>query len=307
MIKVLVLGASGMLGSMVADVLSRDPAVAVSATVRSESLVGRVQKWLPKVECRIFEGGQACSGSSLEVLAGYDWIINCIGITKPIIQDDNAASVERAIQINAVLPHKIAAHVAPTGARMLQIATDCAYSGAKGAYREDDPHDALDVYGKTKSLGEVKQPGMHHLRCSIIGPEPKDFKFLLEWFRRQPRGARLRGYTNHLWNGVTTLHFAKVSLGIVKTGLNMPSLQHLVPADAVTKDGLLREFARCYDREDIEIEGVEAASAVDRTLATNRPDVNQAIWQAAGYRRPPSTVEMVREMSRHDYLRGTLV
>lgn len=302
--KVIVLGASGMLGSMVVDVLSREPGIAVSATVRSESLVKRLQASLPAVTWRIFEGNPASPGSSLEVLSGYEWIINCIGITKPLIQEDNAASVERAIQLNAVLPHKIAAHAAHTGARVLQIATDCAYSGASGGYREGDPHDALDVYGKTKSLGEVKEPGMHHLRCSIIGPEPKDFKFLLEWFRRQPPGARLKGYTNHLWNGVTTLHFARVSVGIIKAGLSVPSLQHLVPADAITKDGLLREFARCYDRGDIEIVGVEADSTVDRTLSTSHPEVNLAIWQAAGYRRPPSTVEMVREMSRYDYVMG---
>ena len=66
------------------------------------------------------------------------------------------------------------------GARVLQIATDCVYSGAQGAYVETDLHDALDVYGKTKSLGECQEPNVYHLRCSIIGPEPKDFKFLIE-------------------------------------------------------------------------------------------------------------------------------
>jgi dTDP-4-dehydrorhamnose reductase len=303
MIKVLVLGASGMLGSMMADVLSRDSSVTVSATVRSEKVLARLRTWLPGVVCRVFEGAQACTGASLDVMSGHDWIINCIGITKPLIRDDNAADVERAIQINAVLPHRIAAHAARTGARLVQIATDCTYSGARGAYYEDDPHDALDVYGKTKSLGEVKHPGVHHLRCSIIGPEPKEYKFLLEWVRRQPHGARLKGFTNHLWNGVTTLHFARLTLGIIKAGLTIPPVQHIVPADAITKDALLREFARSYGREDIEIQSVEADLGVDRTLRTRRPDVNQTIWKAAGYGRVPGAVEMVHELSQFDYLR----
>lgn len=302
----LVLGASGMLGSMVADVLSRDPALAVTGTVRSESLVGAVQKRLPGVEWRLFDGERACSGSDLEVLSGYDWVINCIGVTKPLIRDDHAPDVERAVQINTVLPYRLGVRIAHDGGRMLQIATDCVYSGARGAYREDDPHDALDVYGKTKSLGEARYPGVHHLRCSIVGPEPKDFRFLLEWFRRQSRHARVKGYTNHRWNGITTLHFAKLGLGIIKTGLTLPAVQHVVPGDTVTKEELLREFARWYRREDIEIEGVAATSTVDRTLGTGRPDVNRTIWQAAGYPEPPRVSEMVGEVSRHDYLLAAL-
>jgi dTDP-4-dehydrorhamnose reductase len=293
-----------MLGSMVTDVLSRDPDIALSATVRSPRLIEWMRKCLPRVESRLFDGGHAGSEEVVDALSGFDWIINCIGITKPLIKDDSAADVERAIQINAALPHAIASHAARTGARLLQIATDCVYSGAAGSYREDDPHDALDVYGKTKSLGEVRLPGAHHLRCSIVGPEPKDFKFLLEWFRRQPRRARLKGYTNQRWNGVTTLHFGRICRGIIKTAMSVPFLQHVVPGDALSKEELLRVFARWYDRGDIEIEPVEAESAADRTLATAHPDVNIALWQAAGYDRPPSTEEMIREVSRYDCLVG---
>jgi dTDP-4-dehydrorhamnose reductase len=305
MITVLVLGASGMLGSMVADVFSRDPAVAVSATVRSEALRARAQERLPDVRWRLFDGDRV-DGCWLDVLSGHQWIVNCIGVTKPRIRDAIASDLERAIRINAALPYRLASVAAELNARVLQIATDCVYSGTRGAYREEDAHDPLDVYGKTKSLGEVPHDLVHHLRCSIVGPEPKEFKFLLEWFRRQPRGARVKGYVNHLWNGVTTLHFARVSLGVIKAGLNVPAVQHVVPGDAVTKDGLLREFARWYDRADVTIDGVEAAQAVDRRLGTSRPEVNQAIWRAAGYEHPPCVSEMVGEVSRYEYRMGGL-
>ncbi len=301
MIRVIVLGASGMLGSMVANVLSQDPQLAVAATVRSESLSRIAGARLRGVEWRIFEAGGPGRLSDLDVLREQEWIVNCIGITKPLIHDDAPADIVRAVRVNAVLPYRIAAQASSTGARVIQIATDCVYSGARGAYQEDDPHDALDVYGKTKSLGEVPRPRVYHLRCSIVGPEPKEGKSLLEWFCRQPRRARVKGYTNHLWNGVTTLHFARVTQAIIKTGLELPLRQHLVPSGVVTKGELLRLFARCYGRGDVEIESVAVERRVDRTLGTRRPDINRTLWTAAGYVEPPGIPEMILEASRYAY------
>lgn len=307
MIRVIILGASGMLGSMVANVLSQDPALAVAATVRSQCLSTIAKARLPGVEWRIFEAGGPGHRSDLDVLRGQEWIVNCIGITKPLIHDDTPADVERALQVNAVLPYRIAAQAAASGARVIQIATDCVYSGARGAYQEDDPHDALDVYGKTKSLGEVPRPRVYHLRCSIVGPEPKEGKSLLEWFCRQPRRARVKGYVNHRWNGVTTLQFARVTQAIIKTGLDLPIRQHLVPSGVVTKDELLRLFARCYGRGDVEIESVAVERRIDRTLGTRRPDINRALWTAAGYAEPPGIPEMILEASRYAYRMAGLV
>ena len=184
---------------------------------------------------------------------------------------------------------------------MLQIATDCVYSGAKGAYTESDLHDALDVYGKTKSLGETYLPSVSHLRCSIIGPEPKDFKFLIEWFRRQPNGAQVNGFTNHLWNGVTTLHFARVCEGVICKNIALPHLQHLVPAESETKSEMLRDFAEAYARPDIIIRDVEAKTVIDRTLSTSNIELNDALWRAAGYDQPPTVRQMIHELGAFDY------
>lgn len=301
MIRVIVLGASGMLGSMVVDVLSPDPALAVSGTVRSQSLLDKARERLPVVDWRLFNATMMDCRSALEVIDGHEWVINTIGITKPLIRDDNAFEIERAIWINSMLPHLIGARAAAVGAHVLQIATDCVYSGMRCTYVEADPHDALDVYGKTKSLGESMQANMHHLRCSIIGPEPKEYKFLLEWFRRQPYGAQVNGYVNHLWNGVTTLHFAKICQGIIKSNIVLPHLQHVVPTGMVTKAEMLREFAKAYARQDIQIVDVEAKNVVDRTLATNNQELNRLLWEAAGYDRPPTVPEMITELSEYDY------
>src|SRR5439155_15953271 len=155
MTKVLVLGGSGMLGSMVADLLSRNGTFEVTATVRDAALAADFGARLPRAAWRVFRFDG--DPPSPDLLDGHAWIVNAIGITKPLIRDDQPAEIERAIEVNARLPHLIGHRVRRSGARVLQIATDCVYSGRQGGYVESDAHDALDVYGKTKSLGESFQ------------------------------------------------------------------------------------------------------------------------------------------------------
>jgi dTDP-4-dehydrorhamnose reductase len=294
--NVLILGGSGMLGSMLVDWFSRDPALSLTATVRTASLSERMQSLYPKVRWEVadFRGPH-----DFATFDGQQWIVNAIGITKPLIREDNAAEILNAIEINSLLPHTVGREAQRRNARVLQIATDCVYSGAKGHYVESDVHDALDVYGKTKSLGECFLPNTHHLRCSIIGPEPKDFKFLIEWFRRQPQDTTVNGFVNHHWNGVTTLHFAKICKGIMETEPTLPHRQHVVPSGFVTKAQMLHDFAKAYNRPDIVIRDAEAKTVIDRTLDTNRPEANLALWGGAGYTQPPTVTEMILELGQY--------
>lgn len=250
--KVTILGNTGMLGSMLANTWDGE----FTSTDRSQ--VNAFDK---------------------EFLSIEGTVINCIGLIKPQIKH----TID-AIVVNSYFPHML-----PAGA--IQIATDCVYSGAKGNYVETDPHDALDVYGKTKSLGEA--PHIKNLRCSIIGPEVKNHSSLLDWFLSQ---ESVKGFTNHLWNGITTYHFSKICQGIVREGIELPNLQHIVPADVVTKAELLEIINRAYGKS-IAIEHVEAPEAIDRTLATNNPELNLKLWQAAGYAKPPTIQEMVEELA----------
>ncbi|RKY11994.1 MAG: NAD-dependent dehydratase [Planctomycetota bacterium] len=304
--KVLVLGASGMLGSMVTDFLSRDEDLSVMATVRTPELRDMVSGRVGDVDWELFEiKDEIQTTEQLRRFKNPDWIVNAIGIIKPYARDGKPREVERAIVGNACFPYWLAE--AFEKSCILQIATDCVYSGAKGNYVESDKHDALDVYGKTKSLGEVVLANINHLRCSIIGPEPKSYVSLLEWFRRQPKNAKISGFTNHLWNGVTTLHFAKICHGIIKNNVELPHLQHLIPDRDITKHDLLYCFGRCFRRSDIEITATSAENEIDRTLATENEDLNAELWQNAGYRgRPPTVPEMVEELAAFDYRFGSL-
>jgi len=299
--SVLILGASGMLGSMVTDFLSHDEQLSVSATMRSPELITRASERIKNVKWLIFEvKDQLQTIQQLQELGRFDWIINAIGIIKPYAHDDQPKEVERAITVNAAFPHWLVRTFEHT--RILQIATDCVYSGAKGHYVESDKHDALDTYGKTKSLGEVLLANVTHLRCSIIGPEPKSYVSLLEWFRRQAPNVKISGFTNHLWNGVTTLHFAKICHGIIKGDSTLGHIQHVIPSGDITKNDLLCRFARYYKRSDIEIAATDAPQAIDRTLATENRQGNILLWKNAGYqKRPPKVEEMVEELAGFEF------
>jgi len=302
--NVTVLGGSGMLGSMVAEVLSRDPELNVSATVRSQTLADHCKHILPDVEWRIFEAVSTGRDAILRAINGAHWIINAIGITKPYAHDDDPPQVENAIRINSSFPYDLSACARPLGAKVIQIATDCVYSGRTGSYSETDLHDPLDVYGKTKSLGEVLYPGTHCLRCSIIGPEPKSYVFLIEWFRRQPNRAELNGFVNHQWNGVTTLHFARLCSGAIRSGIPLSRLQHVIPTGSLSKYELLRAFASHFQRDDIQIYPTEAKVVVDRTLSTKYEALNRSLWAQAGYAEPPTIPAMVAELASFDYRFG---
>jgi len=299
--KVIVLGGSGMLGSMVADFLSLDSTIKVAATVRTKELAAKCRECISNVNWVLFDASSPDLDKALDVINGYDWVINAIGITKPLVHDNNAFEVERAIWINSVLPYRLVRKAGSNNAKVIQIGTDCVYSGRKGNYTEKDEYDPLDVYGKSKSLGETASPGNYLLRCSIIGPEPKEHKFLLDWFLGQSQNAKVSGYTNHKWNGVTTLQFARLCRGFITQGGNITAPQHIIPNGEITKCDMLREFAKCYRREDITVTPVQAPAVIDRTLKTINETSNLAIWKAAGYAKPPSVPEMIAELAEFSY------
>lgn len=296
--KVLVLGGSGMLGSMVTDYLSRDLRLEVSATARNDETLNTMKAFIPTAGW-IYH---AYRSDLPHALPDCDWYINCIGVTKPCIDESSTASISAAIATNSLSPFYYAQKAEESTARMIQIATDCVYSGKVGMYGESEPHDALDVYGKTKSLGEPNAEHVTNLRCSIIGPEAIRQRFLLEWVRNQPKNELLEGYGYHVWNGITTYHFAKICKGIILENNEVLKVQHIVPFDCVTKYELLCEIAKVYGRDDLKIAEKSGKPIVDRELVTEHEEINANLWRAAGYVIPPTIHQMLKELKEYDYL-----
>lgn len=284
-----------MLGSMVVDVLAADGRWSVAGSVRTAELAAACRERLPDVEWRVLDAGDERSLAG--ALDGAAWVVNAIGLTKPFVHDDDPAEVERAVWGNAIFPFRLSQAAEAVGANVIQIATDCVYSGAIGQYVESAPHDALDVYGKTKSLGEVRRPNMFLLRCSIIGPEPSTPSYLLEWLRNQPAGATVNGYTDHRWNGVTTHAFGRLCAGIIGGAEVASGLQHVIPTGEVTKAELLELMASAYGRGDITVVPGASAHSVDRTLRTEAPEANAALWASAGYAVAPTVAQMVSDVA----------
>ena len=268
--KILILGKSGMLGSMVYKNLSNK--FDVVGLGRGDIDVSNVTK---NVLQRIVEP--------------FDWVINCIGIIKHNL-DESVDSWDMAIKVNSVFPLILGT----TGKRVIQIETDCVYDGSEGKYTERKPHDAIDVYGKTKSLGEFPFKNVIHLRTSIIGPGNP--KALMDWFLSQ---SEVTGYANHFWNGITTLQFAKLCEGIISSNYQTGFTQHIVPGDWVTKYRLLRYINEIYGK-DIKIILGYSEVKINRLLNTINVDRNSELWKMAGYKNPPIIREMIQEMRNYE-------
>lgn len=290
MTKVLILGASGMLGSMVARVLAQEPELALRTTVRTQRIESVEAKQLR------FDLTRHLVGSLLE-RADCEWVINAIGTTKPRIDERDPSSVENALRVNALFPYRLAAEARKRNQKVIQIATDGVFSGARGPYDESCPHDAPDIYGKTKSLGEVPADNVVHLRCSIVGIDRSAPHSLLTWALSAPPGAELPGYTAQLWNGITTLQFARLCLAVIR-GATVPSVQHVVPADAVTKADLLELILSVFRRYDVAVRR-EPGPPADRRLSTSTPQTNRTLWARAGYPSPPTVLYMLQELARY--------
>ncbi len=266
--NVLVLGVSGMLGSMVFDYLSKNPDLNVYGTVRNPKY--------KREKIMLFDAYDISQLESAQFLnLKIEYIINCIGITKPFSKDDDPAGVKRAIAINSKFPWELAEYTRKNNIKVIQIATDCVYSGKKGLYTEDDPHDPLDVYGKSKSLGEVFDGSALLIRCSIIGPEPKEQKsFLYEWFLNQEVGSTIGGYEHHSWNGVTTLQFAQICEKIITLDkydelVQESPIQHFIQNPTVNKFELMNIFNDIFNKN-LQINRVNIPDqSVDRSLSTN--------------------------------------
>ena len=276
MTNILVLGVSGMLGSMVFDYLSKNPDFDVYGTVRNPKFL--------KDKIYLFDAYEIFQLENRQFLdLKIEYIINCIGITKPFSKDDDPEGVKRAIQINADFPWKLASYAKKYNAKIIQIGTDCVYSGKKGKYSEEDAHDPLDVYGKSKSLGEVFDGSMLIIRCSIIGPEfKKETSFLLEWFLSQPNGGTIGGFEHHIWNGVTTLQFAQLCEKIITSSMYDELVQksyihHYIPNNTVNKYQLIHVFNDIFEKE-LKINRVnKPEQKIDRSLATKYSGLDKII------------------------------
>ncbi len=288
MSKVVILGGTGMIGSGLAHAfVERD------FDVRITNRSGNPLPGLPDAKVSQFDAFTDDLEQLLTQFSTGDFVINCIGLVKAQIDDSSRTSRDKAVALNAEFPGRLAAIAEAKDLRVIQMATDCVFSGISSAHNESAPHDAHDVYGKTKSLGEVPSPAVMNLRVSVIG---RGTQGLYRWVASQPSGASIQGYTDHMWNGISSAAYGRILVGLVTNALFKAGIQHIVPADSVDKDALVRLIASHEGRADLQIVAKKSGRAVDRTLATEQPDFNEKLWAAAGYSPIPTIAQLVAEI-----------
>lgn len=217
-------------------------------------------------------------------------VVNCIGIVK---QRSEAKAAIPSIEINALLPHRLLELCQLYGARLIHLSTDCVFSGRTGNYRESDPPDPMDLYGRSKLLGEVEEaPGLT-LRTSIIGLELSRFTGLVEWFLAQ-RGI-IHGFTRAIYTGFTTRELARV---LDHVFVNSPRLHGVwqVASMPITKYDLLVRLAQALDRTDVDIV-IDDGFVCDRSLRAD------AFAAETGYV-APSWDTMIDELAAEIRARG---
>ncbi len=311
--NIVVLGANGMLGHKMLQVLASKHDVVGVVRHPNDTLV------------RMMRGrGASILISSIDPVATlrgmsnnhhFDAVINCVGLIK---QRPDAESRLAAVEINSALPHRLSAWCAENDSRLVHVSTDCVFSGKLGAgnfdykhlarlqqddferalwchktksgqrvlYTEASPTDAEDVYGKSKALGEVVSD--RHavtIRTSIIGRELSNHASLVDWFLGQKAA---RGFIDHYWSGVSTLHLAQFVRDHVLPDSELSGL-HQLAMPPIHKARLLELIGRSFGRE-IPIEHVESGKPINRVLDGTPLDARTG-------RRAPRWEEMIGQMA----------
>ena len=289
--NILILGATGMLGHKLMQVLSQRfkviGTVRGPATTYADHPVLRQMPLLGDVRVENFDSVVHALASARPVV-----VINCIGIVKQL---PAAKDPLLSIAINALFPHQLARLCQATGTRLIHVSTDCVFSGCKGNYAESDVADAEDLYGRTKFLGEVSYDGCLTLRTSIIGRELETSHGLIEWFLSQ-EGKTIHGYKRAIFSGFTTNAFAEIIAQIITEHPDMQGVWH-VASEPISKFELLSLVKQVYGL-DVQIEPDETV-VIDRSLNADR-------FRRATGLVPPSWSDMIEQMYRDSTLYSEL-
>lgn len=261
-IRVLVLGATGMLGSTIFRTFSADQRLETMGTMRDARGAAH---FAPDLRSSLVPDVHLADEAGLLNTFAYakpDVVVNCVGIIKQL---PSANDHSESLTINALLPHRLAKYSDMVGARLVHFSTDCVFSGKQGKYKEADFPDANDLYGRTKYLGEVAYRNTVTLRTSIIGHELTSAKSLVDWFLGQ--SGEVKGYRKAVFSGLPTIEVARVVRNIVLSHPELYGLYHL-SVNPINKYELLQLVAEAYKKKITIIPDDQIA--IDRSLNSDR-------------------------------------
>lgn len=273
--KILILGASGMLGNAMLKSFSQDNSYQVNGTIRSKNKIS----YFPKnIQHLLISNVNVENNTHLinvfeEIKP--DVVINCIGLIKQLDECNDPISV---IPINSLFPHKLNQLSSHYKARLIHFSTDCVFSGKQGMYKENDLSDANDLYGRTKYLGEVKDKNAITLRTSIIGHELSGSKSLVDWALSQT--GEIKGFKEAIFSGLPTYELSNLVRDYVVPNKKLKGLFH-VASDPINKLELLRLIYKIY--------GKNIKIIPDSTVVINRSLDPSKFNNLTGYKSPTWT------------------
>lgn len=289
--KILILGGNGMLGKDMVNAFIKNGFKNITYTTRDKPLKINEIKNNKNVYFLKFNIDKNVESKLKKIdKLNFDIIINCIGVVKPRINQNNIESLKEAITVNSIFPHTLR-NILNKNTLIFQIATDCVFSGKIGKYNENSLHDADDLYGKSKSLGEVNALNFFNLRCSIIGEELKNKYSLVEWYLSN-QNKKINGFKDHYWNGVSTNVFSNLICSIIINKIKIPNVLHLTPKNSVSKFNLLRYLENRY-KKNVVIKPFISKNPINRTLSTLFENVNNEIWNKSIYLKKITIKEIV--------------
>ncbi|MDQ3349277.1 MAG: SDR family oxidoreductase [Acidobacteriota bacterium] len=291
--RVLILGGGGMLGHRLAlrfrDEFETWVTLRGSAHAYARYGLLDTDHVLPNVDVLNFD---AVVGAIARVRPAA--VINCIGIIKQLA---TAHDPILSLTVNSLLSHRLQQLCVACGSRLIHLSTDCVFNGRKGMYTEDDPSDAIDLYGRTKFLGETSGSGALTLRSSIIGRELVTTSGLVEWFLSQ-RGGRVEGYTRAIYSGFTTDEMARIIGTVLRDHPDLTGTWQVSSAP-INKHDLLLLIRDAYGVQ-VKVEKSDRIR-IDRSLDSTQ------FRARTGYL-PPAWPEMIAEMAadagRYETWRG---
>lgn len=237
--KLLITGATGMLGRHVAAVFARQGIYSLFTCSRTVSAPAGLASQHETVDVT----DRGATQAMLDRIQP-DVIIHCAAIT-----DVNLCERERgythAVHVEAT--ETLSRY--PSVERFVYISTDSVFDGQRGDYRETDAVNPLNYYAQTKLMGEevVRTRNGEHLvlRTNILGFQFPLKRSLFEWgYQSLSQGTTINGFSNVYFNPLYCGDVATVveaALPVLPQGT-----YHIGGTGSISKYEFLREIARYF-------------------------------------------------------------
>jgi dTDP-4-dehydrorhamnose reductase len=274
--RVLVLGATGMLGHKITEVLSTEPEIDLHATVRGAEAPKHGREATVTYHTGVHVSSSTAPLIAILARLAPDVVVNAIGAIK---QKNLSDSVDETFFLNGTLPHALALLNPNRAGRVIHFSTDCVFVGDRGNYTEADTPDAEDLYGRSKACGEMHYGRHLTIRTSIVGFELTGHLGLLGWLFRQAPGSSIRGYANAIFSGLPTVSLSRTVRDVIVGGKEINGLFH-VASEPITKYDLLRRVSVRFSlgHQFTADETVKINRSLNDTAFRTRTETNTPNW-----------------------------